>query len=139
MRRLLFLGVLVPILFSTGYASGATYNVATTGNDSNAGTAGAPWRTMQKAANTAVAGDTVLVGGGTYNATVTFPHSGSAGNKITFKNVTGALQRWWIAVFPKPRTTGTWEMVPTGLGAKRRVLPLSQSCASCSDGGGRGW
>ena len=58
--------------------SGATYYVATSGNDNNNGSAAAPWRTLQHAANTAVAGNTVYVAGGVYNETVNFPHSGNA-------------------------------------------------------------
>lgn len=67
----------------------ATYYVALTGNDSNPGTQAAPWRTIQKAANTTTAGDTVLIGGGIYNAKVSFTKSGSVGKPITFKNVQG--------------------------------------------------
>jgi hypothetical protein len=47
--------------------SGVTYYVSTSGNDNNAGTLAAPWRTIQKAANTVQAGDTVQVRAGTYN------------------------------------------------------------------------
>src|SRR5579872_2736929 len=47
--------------------SGTTYSVSTSGNDNNAGTLNAPWRTIQKAANTVKAGDTVQVRAGTYN------------------------------------------------------------------------
>ena len=41
-----------------------TYYVALTGSDTNPGTQAAPWRTIQKAANTLVAGDTVVVQSG---------------------------------------------------------------------------
>ena len=41
--------------------SGATFFVSTTGNDANPGTSSAPWRTIQHAANTVHAGDTVQV------------------------------------------------------------------------------
>jgi len=58
--------------------SGATYYVATTGNDSVNGSATAPWRTIQHAMNTVPAGATVQVAGGTYNELVTITHSGSA-------------------------------------------------------------
>src|SRR6186997_3455953 len=44
----------------------STLYVSTAGNDNNAGTAASPWRTLQKAANTVVAGDTVMVAAGTY-------------------------------------------------------------------------
>ncbi|MBI1936260.1 VCBS repeat-containing protein [Candidatus Woesearchaeota archaeon] len=62
------------------------YYVAQAGNDANPGTLSQPWKTIQKAANTVQAGDTVIVSAGTYNERVTFSagHSGSAGKKITF-------------------------------------------------------
>ncbi|MBI2676542.1 MAG: right-handed parallel beta-helix repeat-containing protein, partial [Candidatus Yanofskybacteria bacterium] len=63
-----------------------TFYVATTGNDINPGTADQPWKTIQKAANTVQAGDTVMVREGTYDERVKFSagHSGSDGKKITF-------------------------------------------------------
>ncbi len=45
----------------------ATYYVSPSGNNANAGSEAAPWRTIQKAADTMVAGDTVLVRGGIYS------------------------------------------------------------------------
>src|SRR3954463_6096148 len=44
----------------------ATYYVATNGNDANPGTQSQPFLTVQKGVNVAHAGDTVLVGAGTY-------------------------------------------------------------------------
>ena len=70
--------------------TGPAFYVATTGNDSNDGSFAAPWRTIQHAANTAVAGDTVYVMGGVYNEIVTFPNSGSAASGyITFESYPG--------------------------------------------------
>lgn len=70
--------------------SGVTYYVSTSGNDNNAGTLAAPWRTIQKAANTVHAGDTVQVMGGTYNEVVTMKTSGNAASGyITFMNYPG--------------------------------------------------
>ncbi len=54
-------------------------------SDTNAGTAAMPFKTIQRAANIAVAGDTVIVKAGIYHETVTAPRSGTAGNLITFK------------------------------------------------------
>jgi len=45
------------------------------GSDSNSGTESAPWRTIQKAANTAVTGDTVYIKEGVYSERVTFANS----------------------------------------------------------------
>jgi hypothetical protein len=71
-------------------AAGNTYYVAANGNDSGPGSMANPWATIQHAANTAQAGDTVLVRGGTYNALASFPHSGnSAAGYITFESYPG--------------------------------------------------
>jgi len=43
-----------------------------------------PWQTIQKAANTLIAGDTVYIRAGTYHERVTPQNSGSAGNMITY-------------------------------------------------------
>lgn len=67
-----------------------TYYVATTGADNNAGTSAAPFKTIQKCATVAVAGDTCLINAGTYRETVKPTNSGTAGNPITFKPVVGA-------------------------------------------------
>ena len=81
------------LMLVVGYSSaqtGMTYYVATTGNDSNLGTIGAPWRTIQHAANTVTAGATVDVRAGTYNEAVTLQHSGSASaGYIVFQNYPG--------------------------------------------------
>jgi hypothetical protein len=60
------------ITLLTQAATGTTYYVATTGNDSNSGTAAKPWKTIQHAADVAVAGDTVIVEAGIYNELVSF-------------------------------------------------------------------
>ncbi|MBS0183825.1 MAG: right-handed parallel beta-helix repeat-containing protein [Nitrospira sp.] len=55
------------ILLGTVTAQGATYYVATTGSDSNAGTSASPWRNPQKCAFSPIkAGDTCIVRTGTY-------------------------------------------------------------------------
>lgn len=63
-----------------------TYYVSKSGSDSNPGSIGSPWLTVDKGADTAVAGDIVRVQAGNYNETVTPAHNGSsgAGNTITF-------------------------------------------------------
>jgi len=70
-------------------ATGTTHYVATTGNDSNSGSIDAPWKTVQHAADTAAAGDTVLVRDGVYNEHVNIHISGNANNFITFANYPG--------------------------------------------------
>ena len=74
----------------TARAAANTYYVSTSGSDNNAGTLSKPWRTIQKAANVAVGGDTVLIRGGTYNERVDLTDRGnSSGPYITFKSYPG--------------------------------------------------
>src|SRR5687767_9610977 len=59
--------VIVCFLALAGRAGATTYYVRTSGNDSKNGqTPHNAWRTINKAAERARAGDTVYVGGGTY-------------------------------------------------------------------------
>lgn len=65
--------------------SGATYYVSASGNDASPGNETNPWRTIQKAANTASKGDTVIVLAGSYPERVMVSRSGEAGAPITFQ------------------------------------------------------
>ena len=72
-----------------GQANSAFY-IATTGNDSNAGTQASPWRTLQHAADTARAGSTVNVRGGIYEELLSINASGNASEGfITFRSYPG--------------------------------------------------
>ena len=64
--RKIFALSLVALYASTGFA--ATYYVATTGSDSNAGTLAAPFKSITKAQSVASSGDTVSIRGGTYSS-----------------------------------------------------------------------
>ena len=68
---------------------GATYFVSKKGSDSNPGTIGSPWLTIQHAANSVLAGATVYVFGGVYNESVNFPTSGTASAPIRFQSYPG--------------------------------------------------
>lgn len=72
-------------------------------SDSNPGTESSPWKTIQKGANVAVAGDTVYVKSGIYHEWVNVKNSGTEGNPITFKAYPG----------DKPIIDGTGVAVPT--------------------------
>ena len=63
----------------------STLYVATSGNDSGAGSSSSPFQTIQKAVNSAKAGDTVIVRAGTYNQGVNMNGlaGGTASNPIT--------------------------------------------------------
>jgi MYXO-CTERM domain-containing protein len=56
-------------LFTTKRALATEYYVSPTGSDSNPGTQASPWGTVQKAASSAAAGDTVYFRAGTYSIT----------------------------------------------------------------------
>src|SRR5690242_16656269 len=75
------LTVVAAAAVAAGQARAAEYCVSTTGNDANAGTMDAPFATLQKGVNTAAAGDTLWIRGGTYK--ITTPASGSAGVNFT--------------------------------------------------------
>lgn len=64
--------------------AGQVYYVAPGGNDANPGTLAQPWRTIQKAADTLTAGDTVYIRGGTYRERVRPQNSGAEGKYITY-------------------------------------------------------
>ena len=67
-------------------SAGTQFYVATTGSDANSGTSlSTPWRTIQKAMNSATPGSTVNILAGTYNERLTLNVSGTAGNYITFQ------------------------------------------------------
>ncbi|MCC6383435.1 MAG: hypothetical protein IT304_13090, partial [Dehalococcoidia bacterium] len=73
-------------------ASPSTYFVAPYGDDAGPGTEGQPWRSIQKAAGTLRAGDTVYVRGGEYAAVpggTVFGHSGTETAPITLTNYPG--------------------------------------------------
>jgi len=74
----------VPGERGTSVSTGTVYYVAPTGSDSNPGTQGNPWQTIQKAADTLTAGDTVYIRTGFYKEGVTPQNSGSAGNYIVY-------------------------------------------------------
>lgn len=72
------------------------YYVAPAGSDTNPGSSGSPFRTLQKAAEVAGPGDTVVVRPGTYTGgsrIVSLSRSGEPGNPITFLS-----ERRWGAI-----------------------------------------
>lgn len=76
------------------------YYLSPTGSDSGEGTYDSPWFNLQKAVDTAVPGDTIMLRGGTYfptmmkdgtKTTVRISTAGTAGKMITIKNYPGEL------------------------------------------------
>jgi len=79
--------IFLPLIFKSPPAG---YYVSTTGSDSNPGSFLLPWKTIQKAANTAKGGETVYIRGGTYNQRVVLSKRGNtSGPYITFSNYPG--------------------------------------------------
>jgi len=62
------------------------FYVATDGDDNNPGTLKQPWRTIQKACNTALAGSTVYIRQGSYHENLVMNVSGTSGLPIQFTN-----------------------------------------------------
>ena len=80
-------------------ASAATYYVRKDGSNSNTGTAdnaGGAWLTVQKAATTMVAGDTVYIRAGTYEETATTAAGGTSGNPIRYIGEGDTTNLWGI-------------------------------------------
>lgn len=83
--KVYFLALIIIILLP--YLLNATiYYVKTNGNDSLSGTNWQnAWRTIQKAANTMIAGDITYISNGTYYESVVVANSGAPGSPITFQ------------------------------------------------------
>ena len=95
-----FAGLAIVVALLGQGLNAATFYVAPDGSDENSGAASAPVRTLQRAANMAFAGDTIVVRDGTYghensvtggdgsdiqNSPVVLYNSGSPGAPITIK------------------------------------------------------
>jgi len=72
----------------SGRAAATDYVVAPTGDDAAAGTAAAPWKTLQTAAGKVVAGDTVTARAGTYAGFKCDGKQGTAAARIVFRSET---------------------------------------------------
>ena len=81
------ISLLVILLLNLCATAQTIYYVDTNGNDQNNGTIlTTPWKTIQKACNTATPNSIVYIKGGTYNENIVVNVSGTAGNPIIFKN-----------------------------------------------------
>jgi len=98
-KIIVFLFFFLQITF--GYTK--TYYVdSNNGSDKASGTESSPWASIQKAANTLIAGDTVYIKAGTYKERVEVQHSGAKNNFIVFTNyqndkviLDGKDTTWW--------------------------------------------
>ncbi len=107
---------------------GKTYYVAKTPNasDANSGTEEYPFLTIQKAADVAKEGDTVIIHEGTYRETVKVKHDGSSMAPVTFKAAEGekvvisALEK--ISGFIEYKDDIVCASIPVDLGDGRNQL-----------------
>lgn len=81
--------LLVVCWLLVGRVTAAECYLSPSGDDANAGTQAAPWRTLAKACNAAAPGDTVHLGTGTYRATIRPAKSGESGAPIRFVAMPG--------------------------------------------------
>lgn len=87
------------------------YHVATNGNNGNAGSAAAPFRTVGKAASMALPGDTVIVHGGTYREWVQPARGGTSDSvRITYKAADGEK-----VVLKGSEEINSWEKLGDGM------------------------
>ena len=77
MKRHVWLSLLM--MTTSAAACADTFYVSTSGSDQNPGSVEKPLRTIQEAADTARAGDTILVRGGLYSEHVVLRFSGQDG------------------------------------------------------------
>ena len=75
----------IPYTLRMPAAGRIAYYVSTTGSDTNLGTSTAPFRTINKAAQVALAGDVVTIKSGTYSETVTVKNGGTLSAPIVFQ------------------------------------------------------
>lgn len=108
-KKLRILSALL-FVFAPTLASAATYYVAPGGSDSNPGTQALPFATLQKGHDVAVAGDTIIMRGGTYTpgAQTLFTRAGASGSPITVENFAGELPTISGASIPNNASDPNW-------------------------------
>ncbi|MBO4897868.1 MAG: DUF1565 domain-containing protein [Clostridia bacterium] len=106
-----------------------TYYVSqAVGSDSNDGSEGAPFKTIQRAADVAQAGDTVIIREGVYRETVTPKNSGNATQPVIFKAADG--ENVTISAFEelsgfKPYKNGIYQAPINSIGYDRNFVILN--------------
>lgn len=94
------------LLTPLGPLQAANYFVALDGDDTNSGTAiEQPFQTIQRAADSTVAGDTCFIRAGVYRETVTLSKSGESEKPIKFTR----YQNERVILDGSDLVTGTWE------------------------------
>jgi hypothetical protein len=119
----LLLGLLITSTPLPALAAPTTYYVATSGSDSNPGTLAAPLQTIQRAAELAQAGDTVLVREGVYRETVRPSNGGLPGAPITFAAYPGEQ----VTISGADLLSGPWATGANGTFSLNDVAGFSSS------------
>lgn len=78
------------VLLTAAAAGAADYYVDPAGSDAGPGTESAPWRSIQRAADLMVPGDTAYVRSGTFRESVSLTRSGTPGSPVRFMAAPGA-------------------------------------------------
>jgi hypothetical protein len=78
------------IILFTASCSATTIHVSANGSDEDSGSSRAPLKSLARAAELAMPGDTVIIGDGVYRETLSPEHSGKPGSPITFMAAPGA-------------------------------------------------
>ncbi|MEV4172391.1 carbohydrate-binding protein [Nonomuraea sp. NPDC049709] len=113
---------------------GTTYYVSTSGSDSNPGTSGSPFRTIQRCGTVMTAGDTCQIASGTYRETVKPVADGTAANRITYTAAPGAA----VIVDGSDPVTGWSQVTGAQLAALQAADPtLTGSEFAAAVGAGR--
>ncbi len=73
--------------------SATTFYVSPNGSDSASGSSSAPWRTIQKAADTLNAGQTAIIAAGNYGERVKITRSGTQAGPITLQVPSGSVAK----------------------------------------------
>lgn len=110
-------------LLSTFYVDGVGGEGGVGDNQNSGLSSQQAFRTIQKAADIAGPGDTVLMRGGTYHEAVTLPRSGTAGSPITFASFEDEL----VTLSVGQVVTGAW--TDEGGGVYSTSLSLSDVAA----------
>ena len=90
MSRTLAVAGCLFLLLAWSPARAGTYYVATDGDDGADGSSGTPWKTLQHAADTVVAGDTVIVRAGNHAGFDLDGRNGTSTEPIAFRAEAGA-------------------------------------------------
>ena len=104
------INIVVAILLSSSQRSQAQYYVSPSGSDNNPGTLELPFKTIQKAADIMVAGDSCFIMNGEYRETVIPANTGTPENHIVFTNYNNER----VVILGSDTVTG-WTLFQNGI------------------------